>query len=238
MIRRPPRSTLRWSSAASDVYKRQVPRSPMVCFVVFPPRPLPSVVGCLGSLSPWLHSSLSALFLSLVLSVSIALGPASCPYSSFLPRCRAACPRFFVRLQPAPLPSLLVCVLLFPLSAASLPLSLLLVSPPPSGSLSFSGRPVPCLVPSHYTHTRPPAPVQLAAALLFSLPTVLCPAPHLWWPPPLPSSPSLQEPGDGRSLSCQTRTSACRGLAPAGNSAPGSCLLAPPSVGWGRELEG
>ena len=27
MIRRPPRSTLRWSSAASDVYKRQVPES-------------------------------------------------------------------------------------------------------------------------------------------------------------------------------------------------------------------
>src|SRR5678810_33406 len=42
MIRRPPRSTLDRSSAASDVYKRQ----PVVWFVLNPPRERPTVARC------------------------------------------------------------------------------------------------------------------------------------------------------------------------------------------------
>lgn len=30
----------------------------------------------------------------------------------------------------------------------------------------------------------------------------------------------------------------CHGLSPVGSSAPQSCLLTPPQVGWGKESEG
>ena len=98
---------------------------------------------------------------------------------------------FFLHLLPAPRSSFSVSVLLpLLLSAAALPLFLLLLSPSLWDRLSpcFSHCPFPCFVLSRYT-----AAVQPPVTFLLSC-SGLHPAPHFWRP--LPSSASLREPTD------------------------------------------